>query len=242
MDNDFDIKIIAEKTSILFDKYKVQHLPRDIFTKYIYGYPIPKSLSFDQEEIQNKLKLIYWAAASTQIELGNMLISVESYNKFKQSQDEINSELSYLIFMHHYFLAIECIYRVWERISRVLNLIHTKKEKRNCYYHKTIAQLENSKIYPAALIVELNSHLVEWEKISKDRNMYSHEYSRLTHGIDYAVQISEIKNTQGQSFYQIEETRPILESMFNLVKERYDYLKKLDSTLINYINHFNDAA
>lgn len=242
MENQIDISIIAKHTAVLFDKYKVEHLPKDVFTKYTYGYPIPKKLSFDQEKIQKKLKLIYWAVVSIQIELGNMLIAIESYNKFKQSQDVNNAELAYLLFIHHYFLTIECIYRVWERISRVLNLIHTKKAKRNCYYHKTIAQLESSKIYPLALIVELNSHLAEWEKISNARNKYSHEYSRLTHGIDYDVRVSPIKNAQGQPIYKIEETRPTLESMFNLAKERYDYLKKLDSTLINYINHFNDTT
>jgi len=159
MKDEMDIRIIAKNAATLFDKYKVEHLPKDVFMKYIYGYPIPKKLSFDQRKIQNKLKLIYWAAVSIHIELGNMLIALESYNKFEQLQDENNAELSYLLFMHHYFLAIECIYRAWERISRILNFIHTKKAKCNCYYHSTISQLEGSRIYPDTLIIELNSHL-----------------------------------------------------------------------------------
>lgn len=145
MEDEIDIHIIAKHAAVLFDKYKVEHLPKDVFTKYISGYPIPKKLSFDQEKIQNKLRLIYWAVASIHIELGNMLITLESYNKSKQLKDENNAELSYLLFMHHYFLTIECIYRAWERISRVLNFIHAKKAKRNCYYHKIISQLRAQK-------------------------------------------------------------------------------------------------
>jgi len=168
-----------------------------------------------------------------------MLIAIQSYNKFKQLQDENNTELSYMLFLHHYFLTIECIYRAWERVSRVLSFIHTKESKRNCYFHKTVQMLKDSKEYPEALLNELESHLSHWEMIKKDRNKYSHEYSSLTHGIDFNVRKSPIKDIQGQSFLIYEETRPMPDSKFNVAKEQYDYLKKLDSTLINFINHFN---
>ncbi len=176
MENKIDVKIIVQNAANLLEESKIANLPKDTFTKYIYEYPIPKQLSYNQKIIQKKLKLIYWAVASIHIELGNMLIAIQSYNKFKQLQDKNNeeyTELSYMLFLHHYFLTIECIYRAWERVSRVLSFIHTKESKRNCYFHKTVQMLKDSKAYPEALLNELESHLSHWEMIKKDRNKYS---------------------------------------------------------------------
>jgi|GEM_PF-5868895 len=64
MENKIDVKIIVQNAANLLEEYKVAHLPKDTFTKYIHGYPIPKQLSYGQKTIQDKLNLIYWAVAS----------------------------------------------------------------------------------------------------------------------------------------------------------------------------------
>lgn len=240
MENEIDIKNIINCASKLLEQHNVEHIPKTTFTKYICGYSVPKKLSYNQEKIQDKLKLIYWATASIHIELGNMLIANHSYNKFKELKDSNNTELSYLLFMHHYFLSIECIYRTWERISRVLYFIHTKTLKRSCYYHKTISTLKESQAFSDKLINELESHLPHWERISKARNKFSHEYSRLTHGIDFEVGKSKIVNTQGKYYFQINETRFLPESIFRSVVDQYIYLKKLDESLVKFIDNFNE--
>lgn len=240
MTNEINVKSIFQNAASLLEKQNVEHLPKTTFTKYIYGHPIPNGLINHQEKIQDKLKLIYWAVSSIQIELGNMLIAMDSYNTAKETRDSNGIELSYLLFMHHYFLSIECIYRAWERVSRVLDFIHTKKYKRSCYYHKTIPILKESNVYPSTLINELESHLPAWTKISKDRNKYSHEYSKLTHGIDFEVTETVIVNTQGKSHLKIEEIRFLPESVFHSVVTQYNHLKKLDGSLIMFIDYFDE--
>jgi len=140
-------------------------------------------------------------------------------------------------FMHHRFLSIECVYRVWERITQVFYYIHTGKEKKQGYYGNVIDMMSKSKIYQKDIIQNLKQHQKQWDSIAKFRNYYSHEYTKLIDGINYDVSISPIIDLHGRPIFKSKETFENLKNIFNIIyKQNFLYFKKLDESLIKIIN------
>ena len=84
MKNEIDIQDVFDHAKKLLVHNNVENLLETTFQKYISGYSDTDKIPMNQEKIQEKLKLIYWAVVSIYIEIGNMLIAIRSYNKFKE--------------------------------------------------------------------------------------------------------------------------------------------------------------
>ncbi len=171
-----------------------------------------------------------------------MLIYLESYNNPRTNNDTDNDIFSFSYFNHHYFSAIECIYRAWERISRAIYFIHTNQTRKEKYYNLTIEILTKSKKYPDSLIKELELHKSAWRKLKTHRNEFSHEDTNLMHGINFEVEPSSIVTTSGSRYLKILESRPDLKEKFSFVYKQYLYLKCLDSSLIEFFKFVNGVT
>jgi len=234
---DFTTQDIYIKFGELLDRKKVERLAETKFFKYV-ELPVEQIRlnNGDRETLHKKLKLLYWAVQGVQIELGYMLFHQESYNNFKRNKNPEGLELSYMTFMHHHFLAIECIYRCWERVTHILNYINTGLDKKNGYYTQIVCDIEKSENVDEALIVELKKHQRHWNRIAELRNNYSHEYSSLIDGISFQVQFSKILDSSGAPMIKIKEKRKHLNSVFTDVRKKYDYLSYFDELLKIILN------
>ena len=128
-----DVKIIMLTIASLFEKYNIP-----IYTK-INPYLQPPyydklsqklalELNLNKKIIFEKLSNIKWAVAESQIECGYLLMvknAFDSKNYSDTSSDSLNIRLEFdhLYFIHHYFMAIECLYRIWERLTKLLDYI-----------------------------------------------------------------------------------------------------------------------
>lgn len=111
-----------EDTSQVFDKYDVPKLAEKLGMKYLSPSEIfdKKNLKdYDSVELAKIFYSIYWALASVQIEIAYILILKEELNK--PLLTEYEEKLRKLYFVHHYFMAIEACYRVFERYTCLLN-------------------------------------------------------------------------------------------------------------------------
>jgi len=190
----------------------------------------------DSEILTKKFKLIYDASIGIQTELGLMLIAIESYKDFKK--DEENRLLSVSLFRHHYYICIECIYRVWERFSHVLNYIHTSNPKKKEYYNEIIDEIYKCNQYSEKVTSQLKKHQKHWSKIAEVRNLYSHENSTLLLNGDF--DLSLVVDWNGLPFPK--NVRLKWKEDFDFIKQKYEYLKKLDNSTIAFFEEVRNKT
>jgi len=225
---------IMNKISKLWSKAELKLLSKDIFKKYLNENNFPNDLpkKIDRGKLRNKCFLLYWSVESVQIELGYMLIHLNSYNNYELNKKEKNKELAYMLFNHHQFLCVEALYRVGERFTLLLLYIYKQEDdKRNYYYQNFYNDIKDVENFSKECIQDLKNHQKHWNELAKERNMYSHAYSKLTDGINFELKHSSVLNQFGIPHISVHETRNDLESVFNNVKEKYLYLENMDKTI-----------
>lgn len=219
---------------LIFQKRKIEVLStRPQFFEYFNGYKIPENILkndfIDNDLLIDKLKLIWHAVSATQIELTYSLIYLENTSKKTNYESEFRNKA---LCSHHISLCHECIYRVWERVSQVLYLLHCKDLPKDAYYNDIVTMLRKSQLYSESSIEELKKHQGQWSKIAKPRNIHSHSDSRL---FSFNTEFSNIVDINGTPF-PLEEKTPNLKQECNTLINRYNDLEKLNSTLRKFMD------
>lgn len=231
MSEKVNTQMLFETYNLVLNDHKVKRIAEDNFTKYFrLTYTFNYNSAVDSSKIRTKLGLIYWAVASVQTELSNCLLHWESHDTPDLGDNA--KQLSRMMFFHHYFLSIECIYRVWERFTHILYLMHNSKEGKNGYYHTILKKIEShSSNYPQALVGSLKKHNDEWGKVKTKRNEFSHEYSNLIEGTSFEVTPLKILGPNYEQLFEVEEKTEALENYYNSAMQHYNYLEEIDKTL-----------
>lgn len=240
-ENFISAKNFFDSFKFIFHRYNVQSLTAiDKFLNYINGYShttsIKKNNFIDIEILDEKLKLIWHAAAGTQTEVANFLIY---YSEFKYTKPETDIHtLGRALCSHHLSLSYECIYRVWEKVTHVLYYLHYKDINKTIYYNGIVDILTQANKYEPHCISALKFHIKHWNKIAEIRNKYSHEESRL---FKYEFKPSTILNSYGLPYSLNEETTDFRAECNTLIK-RYHHLLKVNETLIEFLNKFPEST
>ena len=166
-----DVDNIQSHIALKFQKlkYPLSTVKYDLPVLDKFGVDNARKLNLDSDEAKEKARDIWFAIASVQLSLGYMLVAVDSakYPRgFKQTvydmKDlEVDINIGDLHFWYHSNLAIECIYRVWERLSNLLKFFcGIIEDEKRLYFDGSINYIKNSPHY---------SNLPSFQKLSSQQ-------------------------------------------------------------------------
>ncbi|HAT1756802.1 TPA: hypothetical protein I8Y95_000967 [Legionella pneumophila] len=238
MNNQINSDVFFNDVKKNFDKYQVERLCETHFSSFVahpdnnrYLQCLKRLREHNFDILYEKLKLMYWAVAGLQAEIAYLYIYYESFMKFKTEDNWEQLNLSLMLFSHHHFASVECVYRCWERFTHILNYLHTKNDKKEGYFGDAYKIIKDSGRYSTRLIKRLKSHQKHWDSISGKRNHYSHEYSKLIDGITYHFKISPILDIHGQPIIKSRTEYPPFKSTISYINQEYLYLKEIKKSI-----------
>lgn len=218
---------LINNTKVVFDKYQVPRLAQSLGAKYqkLTEFDATKVKRFNKDELVKISRSIYWALAGMQIEIAYLLILKEEFDIEKLSSDEKTLRMLYLV--HHYFMAIEACYRVFERYTCFLNALISEEYKKDLYYPALLKKIKNCNGYNS-----LKKHERQWLEITTLRNNISHQESSLFNFYDVDINIVTISSPF---------TIQIIEKLKNPSKyieeiiANFKYFHELDADVIKFI-------
>ena len=234
-----DVKIIMSTIAFLFQKYNIP-----IYTK-INSYLQPPyfdklskklalELNLNKEIIFEKLSNIKWAVAESQIECGYLSIvknafDSKNYSDVPSESLNIRLEFDHLYFIHHYFMAIECLYRIWERLTKLLDyIIFGNINSKRIYFVNILKSIRDLKTLSSSKKFEsLNKLNKIWNLIANKRNNASHKSSNLAEDYILEIEPSLIYDMYENPILKVKEILPD-------INEKIDYI-------INTLKKSNDA-
>lgn len=171
----------------------------------------------DEDIIYKRLAAIKWAVAETQFECGYLLIAKNSLefkkfakkNKAKSETEHSKLYIEYYYFKHHYFMSLECLYRIHERISKLLDYIFIHESDQKNYLNNVIDKLREKKIIlNKQEFTPWTTLKKRWNKIASMRNIVSHQNSNLVSEYKLEIQQSLICDMHGLPISTYTETLP----------------------------------
>lgn len=230
-------QMFFEDSRAIFKKKHIASLVEDIeFREYIdetfLNQNILNNNFISSDILYEKLKNIWHTVAGVQIQLANFLIfsAQIDYKNPSNENNELTKNLSY----HHLSMTYESIYRAWEKVTQVLYYLHYREINKTIYYNGIVEVINNCKKYDTTATGQLKKHIYHWNKIAEIRNKYSHEQSKI---FIYDLHQSKILNEYGFPFIHERNSLKFKEETSSIIN-RYNYLKKLNSSLRNFINIF----
>jgi len=188
-------------------------------------------LGLDEDEACRRLKDVVWALGSVQFSLGYMLIAKGSAKQprghVQRASDIQNLSVEYSIgdshFWHHTNLAMESLYRVWERLANFLVCFCSLQDgDEKLYFDGVIQRLEQDDILSALTSFKnVKRHRKHYNRVACSRNRLSHQSSRLFGGQTVTVTPSDILRADGMPYAEITATMPDLFPIIEGVKDKY---------------------
>lgn len=213
-----DCSMIMSTIANLYAKYKCPIFTKE--NKFLdptyhdeLSIKLTKKLKLDNEIIYEHLRNIFMAIAEVQIEYGYLLIGKESLKNKNQKSSNINDsvtlKIEHLYLQHHCYMAIECIYRIWEKLTKLLIYIYFPQNKDNIYFNNLIELFKQSDSLPSPdLIINLKKFNKHWQKIASLRNSASHKSSHLAKNYHLSIEKSVICDYFGKQIIKIQEKLP----------------------------------
>jgi hypothetical protein len=212
-------------------KYPISTIDFDFPILFKYAKKHSVRLKLDHDIASKKLSDIWFAMASVQLSIGYMLVAKDSAKfprGFKQtalSHDELQIDINIgdLHFWYHHNMAVECVYRVWERVSNLLKFFSNIKENRKkIYFNDIMVELGKKSIYSKLdNYVKLMQCEKHWVKIAGQRNKLSHEECRLLGDDKVYICDSKILRCDETPFQHLETLSPDLFQVIDNIKNKY---------------------
>ncbi|RJQ65860.1 MAG: hypothetical protein C4519_27015 [Desulfobacteraceae bacterium] len=154
-----------------------------------FAFENARRLNLEIDAAVERARNVWFAIASIQISVGYLLVSVDSA-KFprghKQSvydlKDlEVDINIGDLHFWYHHNTAVECAYRVWERLSTLIKyFLKIDEKEERLYFSGLMQRLKRDSIYDdLPFFRSLYKQIDHCSKITGERNNISHQVCRL---------------------------------------------------------------
>jgi hypothetical protein len=202
-------------------------------------------LKIDYDLASKKLSDVWFAIASVQLSIGYMLVAKDSakfprgYKQTTLSHNglEIDMNIGDLHFWYHHNMAVECIYRVWERITNLLKFYcNIKGIRKRMYYNDIIRELKKNSIYSKlgnfGKLLEYEKH---WVKIAGQRNKLSHEECRLLGDDKIYILDSNILRCDEKPFQHVQTLSPDLFQVIDNIKNKYIRCSEVFKAALQFI-------
>lgn len=227
------VKDLQDDINDLWMKYGPVQVSREIpFGELMEAFATDAGrLRLPIPEARERVNDLRWALASAEFSLGYMLLT-KNFAKYPHGEELIEYfgipgdagvDIGDMHFWHHMNLAIETIYRVWERLAGLLQFYCHLDEQDKLYFdgvvdalvaHPIIGRIEELK--------SLKSHVKHWNKLSSLRNGLSHKSSLLYQEPEVQFEPTEILRPDGAPHVKIRVKMPDLIPPLEDVKTRYE--------------------
>lgn len=227
-------------------KYPIATIKYDLPILDTFAVDNARKLNLSVNEALERARDVWFAMASVQLSVGYMLVAVDSA-KFprgiKQTAYDIKDletdmNIGDLHFWYHHNLAIECVYRVWERLSNMLKYFCSIEENEGrLYFDGTVLFIKNLTHYSnLPSFNNLSKHIRHWNKVAGERNSISHQGCRLFGNDKVNEIVLPITKFNGSKFKRLETEPTDLYQSIDNVKNKYKQCMAGVEHTMNFIN------
>lgn len=239
MDSNLTIDEIHNYIHSLFKKYKYPWLTKNLNLRelHIWADIVSTDLDVNNALLRESISSIYWAISHVQISIGGMLISRQliektSKNKgaisdLKEIPEVLGNPIPFMYFWYFDYSAIECIYRCWERITKLLQIVCFRNNEDKLYFNTLCNRINNNQVLknnPG--FGRLKRRQKQWNKIAELRNLISHDDSNPFKNIMFTAITSPILSYKGEQITTLEYT---IKNVVDEIKQIKSYYLQIDN-------------
>lgn len=212
---DMRVNDIHDEISRLFKQYKYPWLTLRLpmANLHSWGKYHAQRLGIEEDAFTKCVATIFWAVSHVQLGLGYALIARQSVSfprGKKGSAYRINDIPNVLgipdmHFWYHAYMTIECIYRCWERLTRLLQVACFPDCSEKLYFGDLVNRIKNdSRFKNNRALHNIESQLKHWNRVANDRNKLSHRDSSPMHELEFVGDVSRIRGPSEQIIFKID--------------------------------------
>ena len=235
METKITITEIHNEIFKLFNQYRYPLLTKKFLISDLnsWGQNQSRRLGIDSNIFYKRVSALFWSIAHVQISLGHALIARQLV-AFPKGQKGIAYNMTDIPkmldipdihFWCHAYLTIECLYRCWERITNLLQLVCFPKCTDKMYFPDVVYKIKNnSQFKNNPVLPRLEKAVKHRNNVAEHRNKYSHQDSSPMIEFKFEGSVSRIRGPFNQFILKIDY------SYSNVIQE-IDKLKNYYSRL-----------
>lgn len=253
MKNEFTIMKMHDEIHSLFSKYGYPWLTRKIVLPELHrwGEGLSNHLGINDKIIRERISSLYWAISHTQISLGLMLFArqlipnpkggIGSLYKPDEIKEILGNPLPAMYFMYFDYSMVECIYRCWERITKLIQSCCFPGDKTRNHFNDLIATMKtyegfkDNHHFPI-----LKNQIKKWDRIANLRNEISHENSApFKDLIDFIPAISSVFSASGEYIPKLNYS---IKNIIEEIEKLKNYYIEIDDVFLITRNFLDNVA
>jgi len=246
-----DINTIQKEIDRLFGKYKIPAITKNLPMENLHEWSkkVAAHFKLDEEDFMQTVTELFWTMAQVQLSLGHTLIAMQECEFINGAQgiafhekDVPNIKMPEIYFWHHIYNSVECVYRCWERINKVImyacfpNL--PEKQAKMQYFPQTISALQkNPKYSKNPYLSELQNQIENREKVAYYRNEISHGKSSPMRNMKIEEKASDLLGANGLPLIYLEYSCKSLTEELNSLIDAYRKVLTVIKSMKDFIDN-----
>ncbi|MFA4967125.1 MAG: hypothetical protein WC624_02790 [Candidatus Margulisiibacteriota bacterium] len=245
-----NINDIHQEIANLFKRYNYPFLTLEFEMAHLKAWARTQAIRLDINinHFVDTISNLFWAIAHAQSELGYSLIARQAVTNPKGetlTTYDINTSLDFkipdLYFWHHNYLLTECLYRCWERLTYLLQIVFLSNiNEKDTYLNNLIDELAKNSIHRANPKMNALKKLINYRQdVAKERNDLSHENSSPMKEISVEVKPLFGLKLTGSPKYTVSYKYSSVIKIIEKQKSRYIKIGEALKTIMDFTENTN---